>query len=134
LWPAGGRLRGHRHHQWTPLAGGRAHQGCAVIGLRTAFRRVPFAVLATAVLMASAPPASLPASLLASITTATPSGTHDPLADANRSLQAGEADKALALLGSLPSSGPSTGIDQALAHNLACRVRITLEQWDAAVN
>ena len=97
-----------------------------MIGLPSACRRVTFAALATAILMASA--TSTP--LLASSTTSTPSGAHDPLAEANRSLQAGEADKALALLSSLPDSG----IDQALAHNLACRVRITLEQWDAAVN
>jgi tetratricopeptide (TPR) repeat protein len=64
-----------------------------------------------------------------SIVTAAPSATHDPLAEANRLLQAGEADKALALLSSLPPAG----IDQALAHNLACRVRLTLEQWDPAV-
>jgi predicted Zn-dependent protease len=83
-------------------------------------------VLATAVLLASAPTASL----LAAGATSTPPAPHNPLAEANNSLQAGEADKALTLLGSLPSSG----IDQPLAHNLACRVRITLEQWDAAVN
>ncbi|HEY1903234.1 MAG TPA: hypothetical protein VGG56_12420 [Terracidiphilus sp.] len=52
------------------------------------------------------------------------------LAEANAALQSGEADKALALLASLPQSGP----DLALAHNLACRVRFTLEQWDAAAN
>jgi tetratricopeptide (TPR) repeat protein len=83
-------------------------------------------VLATAVLAAIATPASL----LASLAPANSQSTRDPLVEANRSLQAGEADKALALLGSLNSSG----IDQAMAHNLACRVRITLEQWDAAVN
>jgi tetratricopeptide (TPR) repeat protein len=55
---------------------------------------------------------------------------HDPLALANRYLQDGEADNALALLASLQSSG----IDQALAHNLACRVNLTLEHWDAADN
>jgi tetratricopeptide (TPR) repeat protein len=53
----------------------------------------------------------------------------EPLAQANLALQAGEADKALALLNSLPPS--SAG--QAEAHNLQCRVRFTLEQWDAAV-
>ena len=55
--------------------------------------------------------------------------THDQaLADANAALQAGEADKALALLASLPSSGPL----QAQKLNLVCRVRYTLEQFDAA--
>ncbi len=51
------------------------------------------------------------------------------LVQADAALQAGEADKALALLASPLSSGP----DAALAHNLRCRVRLTLEQWDAAV-
>lgn len=76
----------------------------------------------------------MPASALDARATAVSPGGHDPLAEVNRSLQSGEADKALAILGSLPSAGPSTGMDQALAHNLACRVRLTLEQWDAAVN
>ncbi|MGO9618074.1 MAG: tetratricopeptide repeat protein [Bryobacteraceae bacterium] len=52
------------------------------------------------------------------------------LAQANAALQAGEADRALALLNSLPSSGEG----QAEAHNLQCRVRLTLEQWNAAVS
>jgi tetratricopeptide (TPR) repeat protein len=51
----------------------------------------------------------------------------DSLAQANASLQAGEADKALELLQSL-------GTGSAEAHNLTCRVRLTLEQWDAAAN
>ena len=53
-----------------------------------------------------------------------------PLVEANAALQAGEADRALALLYALPSSGAG----QAEAHNLQCRVRLTLEQWDAAAN
>lgn len=53
------------------------------------------------------------------------------LAQAETALEAGEADKVLKLLGSLPPLGES---DQAQAHNLACRVRFTLEQWDAAVS
>jgi tetratricopeptide (TPR) repeat protein len=51
----------------------------------------------------------------------------DPILQANAALQAGEADKALTLLQSLPQPVP------AQAHNLACRVRFTLEQWDAAI-
>jgi tetratricopeptide (TPR) repeat protein len=51
-----------------------------------------------------------------------------PLSQANVALQAGEADKALALLKSLPASDASL----AEAHNLECRVHLTLEQWDAA--
>jgi tetratricopeptide (TPR) repeat protein len=53
-----------------------------------------------------------------------------PLAQANAALQAGEADKALALLRSLPQSDAST----AEAANVECRVRLMLEQWDAAVS
>jgi len=50
------------------------------------------------------------------------------LAEVNLALQTGEADKALALLRSLPQ--PEQGSAQ--AHNLRCRVFFTLEQWDAA--
>jgi hypothetical protein len=50
------------------------------------------------------------------------------LAQANAALQAGEADKALELLHSLPVRR-----GQAEAYNLRCRVRYTLEQWDEAV-
>jgi len=52
------------------------------------------------------------------------------LAQANAALQAGEADKALALLRSVMQSGANL----AEAHNLECRVFFTLELWDAAVN
>ena len=48
----------------------------------------------------------------------------DALAKANLFLQAGQADQALTLLNSLPQSGE--------AHNLTCRVQLTLEHWDAA--
>ena len=51
------------------------------------------------------------------------------LAQANSDLQSGEADKAIALLTPLPS----TGTGAAEAQNLLCRVRITLEQWSQAV-
>jgi len=91
-----------------------------VIGPPSTSPRTPIALFAIAVLAAFLTPGASLAS--------TPSTAHDPLAEANHSLQAGEADKALQLLSSLPSSG----IDQALAHNLACRVHLTLEQWDAA--
>lgn len=50
----------------------------------------------------------------------------DSLAAVNKDLQAGAADRALALLNSLPSS--------AEAHNLRCRVLFTLERWDAATS
>ncbi len=41
-------------------------------------------------------------------------------------IQSGEADRALSLLNSLPST--------AEAHNLRCRVYFTLERWDDAAN
>jgi len=50
------------------------------------------------------------------------------LAQANTYLQAGEADKALALLTPLPSAGAGA----AQAQNLLCRVRFTLQQWSQA--
>ena len=59
--------------------------------------------------------------------TQTPSRT---LTEAYADLQEGEADKALGLLASEPTTGP----DAARASNLVCRVRSMLEQWDAAVN
>lgn len=54
--------------------------------------------------------------------------SHDGLAQVNTALQAGEADKALALLSSLPPPA----VDSAEAHNLRCRVFFTLEQYEAA--
>jgi tetratricopeptide (TPR) repeat protein len=57
---------------------------------------------------------------------AQPQPAGDALAQANASLQAGEADHALALLNSLSPS--------AEVLNLKCRVHYTLEQWDAAVS
>jgi tetratricopeptide (TPR) repeat protein len=56
--------------------------------------------------------------------------SRQPLAQANAALQAGEADKAMALLGSILQSGN----DLAEAHNLDCRVLFTLEQWDGAAD
>jgi tetratricopeptide (TPR) repeat protein len=50
------------------------------------------------------------------------------LAQANSDLQAGEADKAIALLATLPY----TGAGAAEAQNLLCRVRFTLQQWSQA--
>ncbi len=49
------------------------------------------------------------------------------LAQANAALQAGEADKALALLSALAQPG-----GKAEAYNLRCRVEYTLEDWDRA--
>lgn len=52
------------------------------------------------------------------------------LAQVNTALQAGQADKAIALLNALPQ--PAAG--SAEAHNLRCRVLFTLEQFEAAAN
>jgi tetratricopeptide (TPR) repeat protein len=51
------------------------------------------------------------------------------LAQANAALQAGEADKALALLNTLAQPGGS-----AEAYNLRCRVEYSLEHWGLAAN
>jgi tetratricopeptide (TPR) repeat protein len=50
------------------------------------------------------------------------------LAPANAALQAGEADKALSLLDPIPQESAAE------AHNLKCRVLMTLRRWDAAVD
>ncbi len=50
------------------------------------------------------------------------------LAQANQALQAGEADKALGFIHSLPQAGAAI----AEAQNIECRVRYTLQQWDQA--
>jgi tetratricopeptide (TPR) repeat protein len=52
------------------------------------------------------------------------------LTEINADLQAGEADKALALIASLPQGGR----DNAQAKFLECRVRFALEQWNAAAD
>ena len=92
-------------------------------------RLTPIAVIGlTAALLAAAIPFAARAQ--------SPSASNDAsdqariLVQANAALQAGEADKALALLASLPESGPAS----AQTHNLICRVRMTLEQFDAAAN
>jgi tetratricopeptide (TPR) repeat protein len=61
---------------------------------------------------------------------ASPETTLQQLTQANTALQAGEADKALDLLRSLAPPPDET----AAARNLECRVRYSLEQWDAAAN
>ena len=50
------------------------------------------------------------------------------LLEANAALQAGQADRALALLQSLPVEEAGS----AQAHNLRCRVLYSLEQWEGA--
>jgi tetratricopeptide (TPR) repeat protein len=62
--------------------------------------------------------------LLAALSVAAAQSPKDALTQANVALQAGEADRALALLGSLPVSAES--------HNLRCRVLFTLQRWDEA--
>jgi tetratricopeptide (TPR) repeat protein len=56
-------------------------------------------------------------------------GQKEQLAHANATLQAGEADKALALLNTLAQPGGS-----AEAYNLRCRVEYSLEHWARAAN
>jgi len=55
-------------------------------------------------------------------------GVQTSLAQVNAALQAGQADKARALLKSLPDAVGNS----ADAHNLRCRVLFTLEQFEAA--
>ena len=55
-------------------------------------------------------------------------GQREQLQRIDAALQAGEADKALALIGSLPQGGANS----AEARNLKCRVQFTLQQWDSA--
>jgi len=57
-----------------------------------------------------------------------PGPPQDGLAAVNAALQAGQADRALALLKSLPPPDANS----AEAHNLRCRVFFTLEQFEAA--
>jgi tetratricopeptide (TPR) repeat protein len=56
-------------------------------------------------------------------------GEKEQLSQASAALQAGEADKALAMLDALAQPGGT-----AEAYNLRCRVEYTLEQWDRAAN
>ncbi len=56
-------------------------------------------------------------------------GEPEQFAQANAALQAGEADKALALLMTLAQPG-----GKAEAYNLKCRVEYALEQWDRAAS
>jgi tetratricopeptide (TPR) repeat protein len=62
----------------------------------------------------------------ASVLAAPAPGEREQLAQANAALQAGEADKAMALL-----DKPG---DRAEAYNLRCRVEYMLQQWDRAAN
>jgi len=71
--------------------------------------------------------AGLALAVVAAVSATGQTAGHD-LGQAQSALQAGEADKALELLKPLTQSGAS----QAEAHNLSCRVLLTLEHWDAA--
>jgi len=66
----------------------------------------------------------LATSLLALATVLPAHAAEGTLAQANAALQAGQADKAMSILSSLPES--------AEVHQLKCRVQFTLEHWDAA--
>lgn len=84
-----------------------------MIGLRLAARGLLAALLVAWVTMAAATDAP-----------------RQQLAQANLALQAGEADKALALLKSLPPNNETL----AETNNLECRVLFTVEQWDRSVD
>ena len=71
----------------------------------------------------------VPAGLLAATAMAEPEPVKAALQQANAALQAGEADKALALLASMPEGGTNI----AEAESLQCRIQFTLARWDAAV-
>ncbi len=64
--------------------------------------------------------------LAAFVTTGSADVPNDGLALANTALQSGEADRALELLTSLPSSAET--------YNLRCRVYFMLERWDEAAH
>jgi len=68
--------------------------------------------------------------LLALVPVAASAQSPQALAEIDAALQAGEADKALGLIAALPQNGAGS----AEALNLECRVRFTLQQWDAAAN
>jgi tetratricopeptide (TPR) repeat protein len=66
--------------------------------------------------------------LLAAVPAALSAQNTHALAEIDAALQSGQADKALSLIAALPQGGA----DNAEALNLDCRVRLTLQQWDAA--
>jgi tetratricopeptide (TPR) repeat protein len=80
----------------------------------------PFRMIAVGLLAAAA---------LASCT-ASASTASQAIAQADQVFQAGEADKALQQISSLPQGGAAT----AEAQNLACRIHFALQQWDKAVS
>ncbi len=69
------------------------------------------------------------AGLLAAGTAGFAQNVTQTLAQVNQALQAGQADKALSLLQSLPQAGALVGD----AQNLACRVHYAEQMWDQAV-
>lgn len=66
---------------------------------------------------------------VATVISASAQGAGRQLAQANAALQAGEADKALALLDAVIQPSGS-----AEAYNLRCRVELTLQEWDRAAS
>ena len=94
--------------------------------------RTPGGAVRNPLCAAAACAAALTAAILTvAIPTASalPPAVGGPLAHVNAALQAGEADRAIALLQSLPA--PLAG--QPEAHNLECRVELTLGNLDAAL-
>ncbi len=73
----------------------------------------------------------LPRLLLACVLAAIPCGAAGTgLGEAVAALQAGRADAAMAILGTLPADEANS----AEAHNLRCRIQFALEHWDAAAD
>jgi Flp pilus assembly protein TadD len=94
---------------------------------------LPAVFLAAAIGSAETPqPARAPVDASIVLAETATSAAGSALNQANAALQAGEADKALALLKSLLASGSQSGDSLALGHNLTCRVRLTLQEWQAA--
>jgi hypothetical protein len=107
------------------------------VRLRLAIAGLPASLLAAAIGLAEPPQPALAPIAASAILAQTPSAPVSPalsqaLSQANAALQAGEADKALSLLESVVAPGAASGGSLARGHNLICRVRLTLEEWQAA--
>lgn len=105
--------------------------------LRLAIAGLPASLLAAAIGLAEAPQVARAPIAASAILAQTPGPTISPaimqtLTQANAALQAGEADKALALLDSVVTLGAASSDSLAEGHNLICRVRLTLEEWQSA--
>jgi len=111
------------------------------VSLRFAIAGLPAALLSAAIGIAAAPQpvrAPIAASIVLAETAAPrPDAAPDSalgqaLIQASAALQAGEADKALVLLDSVIALAAASNNSLARGHNLICRVRLTLQEWQAA--